>query len=420
MNVSLTPNDTVGRMLHTFNCTAYEVAECTHENMLKYGTLDLPELQDKRTRWGTRELVTFNGTTPIYFNGEVLNSLVGHAGQYVAKTALFTGFKPGDYFYLNVPEDISVSYNTQEAEPYKVVIGATGSFYVEGIGEIRSIIIPPGAKYTGTVTFSYEGSYPNTFSLVSDINVEDVPLQLIIPETNKRELDIKSSLEDLKTKIYDFVKIKLIKRPIYTIYSPTNSINKNNLYWNKDKNDAEEKVDLNHLDPYGIYKIRLQTENGSTEPEGFHFNEDMYLKEHYETAYPFLGKYLLGNSQNLLDESNYSTICQLNGANIDVKDSRPFIARDMKLTDLIIGSGVYFEASYVKHVLSYYLEEDNVNTRSRYEAYLSAKEKYEQAIASADGVAIEEKARGLESAYRALLVALEEAIAQYNKEHGYE
>ena len=146
----------------------------------------------------------------------------------------------------------------------------------------------------------------------------------------------------------------------------------------------------------------------------------MYLKEHYETAYPFLGKYLLGNSQNLLDESNYSTICQLNGANIDVKDSRPFIARDMKLTDLIIGSGVYFEASYVKHVLSYYLEEDNVNTRSRYEAYLSAKEKYEQAIASADGVAIEEKARGLESAYKALLVALEEAIAQYNKEHGYE
>jgi len=27
MNSSLTPNDTVGRMLHTFNCTAYEVAD---------------------------------------------------------------------------------------------------------------------------------------------------------------------------------------------------------------------------------------------------------------------------------------------------------------------------------------------------------------------------------------------------------
>jgi hypothetical protein len=27
MNVSLTPNDTLGRMLHTFNGTAYEIAE---------------------------------------------------------------------------------------------------------------------------------------------------------------------------------------------------------------------------------------------------------------------------------------------------------------------------------------------------------------------------------------------------------
>jgi hypothetical protein len=32
MNVSLTPNDTLGRMLHTFNCQACEVADYTFEN----------------------------------------------------------------------------------------------------------------------------------------------------------------------------------------------------------------------------------------------------------------------------------------------------------------------------------------------------------------------------------------------------
>ena len=26
MNVSLTPNETLGRMIHTFSCTAYEIA----------------------------------------------------------------------------------------------------------------------------------------------------------------------------------------------------------------------------------------------------------------------------------------------------------------------------------------------------------------------------------------------------------
>jgi hypothetical protein len=39
MNTSLSPNDTLGRMIHTFSCTAYEVAECSFENLQKYGML---------------------------------------------------------------------------------------------------------------------------------------------------------------------------------------------------------------------------------------------------------------------------------------------------------------------------------------------------------------------------------------------
>lgn len=34
MNISLTPNDTVGRMLHTFNCTAYEIASWDQKNLI--------------------------------------------------------------------------------------------------------------------------------------------------------------------------------------------------------------------------------------------------------------------------------------------------------------------------------------------------------------------------------------------------
>jgi hypothetical protein len=33
MNVSMSPNDVLGRMLHTFTCTAYEVAEFSYENL---------------------------------------------------------------------------------------------------------------------------------------------------------------------------------------------------------------------------------------------------------------------------------------------------------------------------------------------------------------------------------------------------
>lgn len=39
MNTSLTPNDTLGRMLHTFSCTAYEIADYTFDNLREYGML---------------------------------------------------------------------------------------------------------------------------------------------------------------------------------------------------------------------------------------------------------------------------------------------------------------------------------------------------------------------------------------------
>jgi hypothetical protein len=39
MNISLSPNDTLGRMLHTFSATAYEIAECNRKNLINYDLL---------------------------------------------------------------------------------------------------------------------------------------------------------------------------------------------------------------------------------------------------------------------------------------------------------------------------------------------------------------------------------------------
>lgn len=36
MNVSLSPEDRLGRMLHTFSCNAYEIADCTYDNLMSY------------------------------------------------------------------------------------------------------------------------------------------------------------------------------------------------------------------------------------------------------------------------------------------------------------------------------------------------------------------------------------------------
>lgn len=47
MNISLTPNDALGRMIYTFSATAYEIADCTYENLVKYNILaDIIALTD--------------------------------------------------------------------------------------------------------------------------------------------------------------------------------------------------------------------------------------------------------------------------------------------------------------------------------------------------------------------------------------
>ena len=49
MNISLTPEDKIGRMLHNFSCTAYEVEELTYNNLVSLGFLDPSD--DEKTGW---------------------------------------------------------------------------------------------------------------------------------------------------------------------------------------------------------------------------------------------------------------------------------------------------------------------------------------------------------------------------------
>ena len=55
LNTNLTPTDTVGRMLHTFSCTAYEIADNNYENLVALGFIDnsLDEKEKNKTYYRT-------------------------------------------------------------------------------------------------------------------------------------------------------------------------------------------------------------------------------------------------------------------------------------------------------------------------------------------------------------------------------
>ena len=59
MNVSLAPEEKTGRMLHTFSSTAYEIAECTYDNLNTHGIITIDDPQYQSLRWESLRLAEY-------------------------------------------------------------------------------------------------------------------------------------------------------------------------------------------------------------------------------------------------------------------------------------------------------------------------------------------------------------------------
>jgi hypothetical protein len=118
LNVSMNPNDTVGRMLHTFSATAYEIAEYTYKNLSELNLISVGDPTTKQLRWETVEL----NKTGI---GDENENLL----KYKAVSLRMEGMIPGDRLYINdeiVRNDVDGNHIG-----FYVTIGATGSYVVD-------------------------------------------------------------------------------------------------------------------------------------------------------------------------------------------------------------------------------------------------------------------------------------------------
>jgi hypothetical protein len=107
LNTSMTPNDTLGRMLHTFNTTAYEIADLNYDNLLKYKLLTIGNPENNLLVYTTEE---FQEPGIIYHseNGSMLYHFE------------VNDCMPGDQFILTFAD------GSQET----ITIGITGSYSV--------------------------------------------------------------------------------------------------------------------------------------------------------------------------------------------------------------------------------------------------------------------------------------------------
>jgi hypothetical protein len=58
MNVSMTPEDTIGRLIHNFSATAYEIGEATYEGLTEQGIIDSNFVKDMYYKFSTIPFAT--------------------------------------------------------------------------------------------------------------------------------------------------------------------------------------------------------------------------------------------------------------------------------------------------------------------------------------------------------------------------
>lgn len=223
INNSFSPEAALGRMLHNFSGTAYEIAEFNYKNMIEYGFIRLDNTHDIQMKWETIELASTDDNGNVYYASGILNT-------HTALTVRFTDMMPGSIVYIDDEE---------------IQIGNTGSYYVNLEKPIKVIRIPENAQYIGFMTYSYYGETVNQFSLVSNVKLEENPLGQIVGPC-----DVLAQLQDIRTEVVHFYILRFYRR--FDYFKDKNQNYIGYLYPGEEwKNPTNVNEVLADIDPYG-------------------------------------------------------------------------------------------------------------------------------------------------------------------------
>ena len=225
LSANMTPEQALGRMLHNFTATAYEVAEFNYNNLIFYRFVNPNGIDKAQMKWATIELATINNGAVEYRTGQLNN--------YPAITVEFTGMMPGDKIWLDDEE---------------IQIGVNGSYYASLDNPIKSIRVPEGAQYIGFMTYGYYGESLSKFNEIFNIELNEVPGWRIENLTNKTSggtwLDVLANIEDARTELVQFYYLRFRKADHL---SPKPNDEQNNIYPILNNDEYNEKNEYSIL-----------------------------------------------------------------------------------------------------------------------------------------------------------------------------
>lgn len=368
LNTSMTPSDQLGRMIHTFNTTAYEICDFSYENLDYYGFIHLDDPEVPYMRWKTVNFskAQLDGTVKYIQPGEKINS-------YPAITVRFDNFLPGTKFIIKKKND----------EIESIYIGVTGSYYIDIGTEIKEIYLDENEQIQnmGQMTYSYYSIQSNLFNKISNVNVIEIPTKQFIGEFNVLQQIDKIQMEDStwkdnsKVNILEFYNIHIHKRPIEKIFKADDG----NYYFDKDK---KIPFIFEDNDIYPLYAIGTWEEKfynpGYNNPNGPY--EDYpggYYSPTYEKWEWTLLYYLdLQHPDIEIRPLDYSPCVYINKNQINVEDIEEYnIGRMKGIESFTTGNGVWCDCAYQIQMIDYLIEEDIrdvYGVKSKKEEYIKA------------------------------------------------
>lgn len=242
LNVSLSPMDQLGRMLHTFNCTAYEIADFSYENMNLFNITGLNDTKTiQNTLWNTIPLKDLQ-----------LDSDINILENIIATTIRFYDMQPGQKILIEFAD----------AEDLEIVIGQTGMYRLEynqykitGVKLLNNFI-----NNQGYITYSFNTIIDNNFKEFNDIEMINIPLQQFIGKT-----DIIQEISTVTDKHIMNSKIEIVSIPRVHCYKrPTQILRQENDNYYYFNNIYEESWDVSKANEYTLYPIVEQTINNFT------------------------------------------------------------------------------------------------------------------------------------------------------------
>ena len=343
LNVSLTPTDQLGRMLHTFNCTAYEIADFTYKVLNEYNFIHLVDPEVSYLRFKTVNFFETKNGQITYIHGQLNTSPV--------ITARIDNMNPGDIFEI-------INNN---GDRQRITVGVTGSYYIDIGTEIKAIIIPEDKdstgnyvyNYTGSLTYSYYSISQNMFNKIDNINIYEVPSKQVIGKLDVLQDICKIEINNIyeinpKIDIIDFYQIHASKRNIENI------VKKNQIYYT----DMNCTIELKNPDKFTLYCV-------GTWSIANEFN--LYHKE-----YVFTPSYYIDFNNNQI-YSDYEPYIYINDEQIDLSEIVNYdINKKIGVPSVLkTGNGVILECSYQVRQIDYLIEKDRVwNTLEKKNDYL--------------------------------------------------